>query len=345
MRRILIVGPYVKKVGGIKSHIDNVLSFIQIDSKHRVEVIDIGKGGDFRLLTSWFKIPFKTLDFDVAYVQVSNRGSLVRKTIFSFLCRTKLVAHIHGSNFSNGVSNSKLMSTFFRMLAKNSDLIITLHESEVIQLSKIASFNHAIVPNSCEDMTLELDNRIHAGNISCKGHHKKALFLGSIGYRKGIPDLIHVWRELEGKICSDLMLAGPIDKKFNLIQLIGNATNIRYLGVLDKHETRKAINQCDFLILPSNEEGQPIALIEGMSASKPFISTLLPGIIALDVESEFSILIPKNDQKALKDSIIEMSSNPCLWAKKGETARINWKLHQNPLVNFERILNLLDSVG
>lgn len=347
MKKILIVGPHGGKVGGIKSHIDSFYNFIVIDSKARLEVIDVGKGGAYWLVTSWFKIPFKTSNFDVAYVQVSNRGSLIRKTLFSLLCRTKLVAHIHGSNFSDGVTNSKLLRFFFRILARNSDLIIALHENEVTQLSRITKFNYAIVPNSSQDMSISLGKQkeIHTGNMLCKSHHKKALFLGTIGYRKGVPDLVNVWREIESVICVDLLLAGPIDKRIDLENLIEEAPSIEYLGILDKNEIKKAINHCDFLILPSNEEGQPIALIEGMSAAKPFISTSLPGIIALDIESEFSILFATGDREGLKCAIIEMSLNLCTWSQRGEKARMIWESHQNPEINFARILSLIESVA
>ncbi len=68
----------------------------------------------------------------------------------------------------------------------------------------------------------------------------------------------------------------------------------------------------DLLVFSSIVEGMPVALLEGMAASKPVVATAVGGIPSVVVKGETGSLVPAQDPIALANACIELINNPQL---------------------------------
>lgn len=82
-----------------------------------------------------------------------------------------------------------------------------------------------------------------------------------------------------------------------------------------KVDVRKHLNNMDILLLTSISEGQPFAILEGMAAGKPFVSTDVGGCRELlygnnDSFGKAGIIVPVMDTEKIAKAIINLAKNP-----------------------------------
>lgn len=76
----------------------------------------------------------------------------------------------------------------------------------------------------------------------------------------------------------------------------------------------------DLLVFSSIVEGMPVALLEGMAASKPVVATAVGGIPSVVLEGETGFLVPAQDSEALANACIRLINNPQLCQSMGSAA-------------------------
>lgn len=104
----------------------------------------------------------------------------------------------------------------------------------------------------------------------------------------------------------------------NLVNSLG-LRNVEFTGAVD---ILTRLDEVDVLVLSSISEGQPLAVLEGMAAKKPFVCTdvgccreLLYG--SEDTAEQAGFIIPVMDFKALAQKLLQLSS-PMLRCQMGE---------------------------
>lgn len=107
---------------------------------------------------------------------------------------------------------------------------------------------------------------------------------------------------------------------------------IRSLGIQNvtfygRVNVKEYIPDIDVLLLSSISEGQPLAILEGMAAGIPFVSTnvgdcknLLEGNEGDDL-GKAGLIVPVMDSKAMAESILYLARNPEKRRKMGEVGR------------------------
>jgi glycosyltransferase involved in cell wall biosynthesis len=91
------------------------------------------------------------------------------------------------------------------------------------------------------------------------------------------------------------------------------------------------IRNCHLLIQTSRNEGTPVALIQGLAAGRPFLSTPAGGVVDLAIGedcqrtagaswTENAVLVPPRPQ-AFTEAIAEFASNPGILPRMAEQAR------------------------
>ena len=75
----------------------------------------------------------------------------------------------------------------------------------------------------------------------------------------------------------------------------------------------------DILVLSSLYEGLPIALLEGMAASRPIVATNVGGIPGLVIDGETGLLVPPANAEALANACIRLIADPVLRTRMGRT--------------------------
>ena len=166
-------------------------------------------------------------------------------------------------------------------------------------------------------------------NTTNNGSIKNIGFLGIISRRKGIHDLVKVFKSFKNDQTNELYLkiAGPIEEVAEVKETfidtfkreINNETSIRYIGVTEfPHEFLKEI---DIFVLPSYSEGMPNVLLEAMSSGLPCIATRIAGVNEVIEDYENGILYEPGNLKDLHDKLFELVSDNNLQCKLSKKAR------------------------
>jgi glycosyltransferase involved in cell wall biosynthesis len=109
---------------------------------------------------------------------------------------------------------------------------------------------------------------------------KNLLYLGRLHPKKGLPNLMKAWSQLDRETYKQwrLAIAGWDDHGHQLIlRRIATALRIEasvtLTGPLFGEDKRAALEHCHAFILPSLSEGQPMAVLEAWACGKPVLMT------------------------------------------------------------------------
>jgi len=314
--KILTIGPdYRNHRGGIGAVID-------IYSKYfgNFYFISTYKPGSALYKTYIFfvgllKISYTLLrnrNIKIVHIHGSQNGSFYRKiicfTISKYLFRKKVIYHIHGSEYNLFFAKSKTMiKNLFRIFINNVDTLICL--SEYWKLFFEVNFNTKKIEM--------LPNIIDYPYIKDKNNDTEKirfLFLGLIGNRKGIFDIIEVIKDNSDTFDNKIELIiggnGEITKLQNLIEKYQIGNIVKFVGWVQNEIKIQYLHSSDVYILPSYNEGLPISILEAMSYGKPIISTDVGGIPEVVKNNENGFLINPGNLEQIEKSIKHFIENP-----------------------------------
>jgi glycosyltransferase involved in cell wall biosynthesis len=333
---ILTIGPdYINHRGGIGA-------VLEVYSKYFENFKFLAT---HRMGSSFFKMFFflgsifmflKLLTFDreikIIHIHGASYGSFYRKFIFvllsKYLFRKKVIYHIHGARFDlfyegapkpNGEKQlfPRLTKILVNFILKRIDLLICLSnswESYFINCLKISEDKVSVL-NNVVDNDLNLSKTIVNSPI-------QILFLGEIGPRKGVFDLLEVFKKNKESFKDNIVLKVGGNGDIEKFKLYVNSNKIghlvEYIGWVGDDKKDVILSNSDILILPSYAEGLPISLLEGMSYGLPIISTNVGGIPEIVYEGVNGKLVEPGNLTMIEDSISFFLNNPNEILKYGE---------------------------
>lgn len=247
------------------------------------------------LLVIIFELLFKK--YNLVHIHMAERGSVYRKNIvinISKIFACKVVLHMHGAEFETWYKEqNESKKEFIRSVLDKADKIIILGEywrefvaSLVNDEKKICVvYNAVAVPEK---------NRYNSDATNL-------LFLGAVGARKGIYDLLGAMKIAEEQLEPNvkLFVYGP-DVENNIEEKIaeyGVQQRVEYKGWLSAEEKEKVFNSIAANILPSYNEGLPMTILETMSYGIPNISTNVAAIPEAINCDNGMIIEPGNKEK------------------------------------------------
>jgi glycosyltransferase involved in cell wall biosynthesis len=113
---------------------------------------------------------------------------------------------------------------------------------------------------------------------------------------------------------------GPMRKKLeDLVKDLGLTERIVFWGT--RPDVPALLKQVTIGVNSSRNEGLPNAIIEYMAASLPVVATSVGGTPELVVHNETGLLVPPNDPRALKESLLFLLQNPETARRMGTSGR------------------------
>lgn len=322
--RILMVGVDQSTQGGMWTVVENYLKNAEFCKKTNLKYIPTSITGSFIkkisfTFISYIKIFFELSrkKYDVVHIHVSERGSIYRKYIVLLMARLwkcKTIFHMHGAEFEVWYrSCSDKKKKYIRKIVNKADRILILGEywkdflcSLVEQPEKIQVLYNAVeVPEKNK-------YRIEA---------RKLLFLGVVGKRKGMDDLLAAMKNIDDKLDEDIKLYiyGP-DFSYGIEQRIkksGLENRVDYKGWLEKEEKEKVMDEIAINILPSYNEGLPMTILETMARGIPNITTSIAAIPEA-VSKENGILLKPGDVQGLQQAILTLMDSEKIRQEKSD---------------------------
>lgn len=269
----------------------------------------------------------------IVHIHGASKGSFYRKFVYFFigkkLFNKKVVYHIHGAGYHLFYqSASPLIRRGIRYMINESDALIVLSNWwEDFFKKEFTPKRIKIVPNIVANPSKTLaniDSFLNIENDKLQERKLNLLFLGRIGDRKGIFDLIEVLtknlsffqKKCHLKIGGD----GDINKLLEIIRTNELSEFVEYIGFVQGEEKDKVLQETDIYILPSYNEGLPISVLEAMSFAKPIISTTVGGIPEIVHDQYNGILFEAGDLGALNHALTRLINDRKLLREYGRNS-------------------------
>ena len=307
-KKVLMIGEYFKHnaPGGMAAVLASYDLYFE-----DMKFIPTWKAGGF-ITKLWYAIysyvvfTFKMLfdrEIKIVHIQGAAFASFERNMFFVHLGKKfgkKVIMHMHCAEFAPYFDPSshkdRILNTinicdkFFVLSNQWSDYF----ESIGVRKDIIVVMNNTIIPPTKK-------------NIPKDESKVKLLYLGIIGQRKGVYDLLKVLSQDANYYRDNLQLhiGGNCeeDKIKSVISENRIGDFVTFEGFVKGERKIEDLNWADLFILPSYNEGLPIAILEAMSYSMPIISTNvggIPEVVKTDVNGK---LIEAGDLRAIKQSI------------------------------------------
>ncbi|MGE2834251.1 glycosyltransferase family 4 protein [Mycobacterium sp. SMC-4] len=263
----------------------------------------------------------------VIHLHASTRGSFVRKAILFWISRitgTPVVLHMHGSGFPQDYEDSpRAVRAMVRATLRRADAFVALGQMWADRMQKI-------VP----------DARIHAipngVRLAPRVAQRSAVplsvvFLGRIGDHKGTFRLLDAWAKLNCEpdfvtasgTTATLTIAGDgeIDRARRYVKDLCLEDTVTVHGWLSETQVGDMLDRAQVLVLPSRNEGQPMAVLEAMARGLCVIAGDVGGLPEM-IGGGAGILIPPDDAEAVADALRKVIGDHELRDRYGAAAHL-----------------------
>jgi glycosyltransferase involved in cell wall biosynthesis len=174
------------------------------------------------------------------------------------------------------------------------------------------------------------------------------MFAGTITPRKGVFELMKAAEILNRKDVLFLVVGNlDLDKEYSqkVIEYAkSKGINAKFTGFVPYEDLKALYSACDIFVLPSFEEGDPIALKEALASGKPLIGSKVGGVLMQIRDGWNGFLVEPGNEKQLAGKIKYLIDNQEERRKMGENSRelareeFDWeKIAENYLKIYEDI--------
>ena len=284
-KKILIIGPDEKHLGGISEYIKGLISsdlendykFIVFDTllyRKRIKI----KQSKFSLNELWLTIVvcirfMKILSnqkMDIIHAHTSSYWGFFEKILLCYIAkgfRKKIVLHIHGANFVKFSNRNVVMKILVRLL--------------LFPINKVICVSDEITQNIGLKNTITIQNSVFFPEQYSKNYSKKTInfcTLSVIEKRKRIDLILKAVKSLvdEGYSGFHFLFGGDGPETNNLMKYIDNENlnnHVTYLGKIFKEEKDKFYKDSDVYISASLSESFGLSIVEAMGYGLAVIST------------------------------------------------------------------------
>lgn len=270
-------------------------------------------------------------DIKIIHIHGASNNSFSRKYIVFFIAKflfnKKVVYHLHGAKFHIYYEKSNpLTQHLINHLAESVDVFICLSSYWRNYLSEKFNIGNLAIINNPVSLT---ENRKNSVKDICKSGTLDMLFLGRIGDRKGIFDLLEVinicQKQWKGKIKLIIGGDGEVERLKKYIEAHKLSAMVEYVGWVDDEKKHQLLLEIDVLILPSYNEGLPISILEAMNYGKAIIATDVGGISEVVADDNGFLIEPGNKEQ------LQSSINNLITAKKSVLKKMG-------LISIEKVM-------
>lgn len=326
-RHVLMAGNYYKHhhPGGISAVVAYWSRYIE-----GLQYYPAYKLGNVAVRSYWFASSYIRLalrmltdkDAKIVHLHTAADGSFWRKVQLIKLAKRmgrKVVLHVHASRFKDFYNESGRKVWILQNL-KKADVLIVLSQSWKewfvgigVPMEKIVVLHNITEYPQIKDSKESVDS----------GRPVRFLFMGEIGERKGVFDILrgmaNYQADLKGKVA--LRIGGnKHEEELKRMIADNNLSDIvNFEGWVGGDKKIELLNWADVFILPSHNEGLPISILEAMSYGMPIISTPVGGIPEVVSEKNGILVTPGND-KEIMDAMLFFADNRKAIEKRGKVS-------------------------
>jgi len=337
--RVLMLGPGEDIVGGISTLIETIVPVLeqQVDLLYfpTVKKRPLKESGKISLQnialapSQYARFLFALYRFrpKVIHLHTSQGIAWLKDTFYVLIAKIlhcPVVLHVHAADFE------ELYGKKSRLMQRHTCKVMGLADAVIAVSGEWAKRLADIVPG---ERVFTFKNCIAVDAVSPYSSHQSrdgagALFLGTVGPRKGAFDLLEAMGRLKSSNCSlQVWIAGHEEREGYLLRARARQEELqlgdRYKLLGTVHGAKKAelLSKASFFVLPSYNEGLPMAVLEAMAAGLAVVSTPVGGIPEVVKDGYNGFLVPPGDVKALADRLAILANDTHLQEEMGRRSR------------------------
>ncbi len=253
---------------------------------------------------------------DLVHAHMTTRGSVVRKSVLCGLARAlgvPFAVHMHGADFA--AFHARLHPAARRatgFVLRRAARVIVLGEGWRDFLVREVGLEAARIVIIVNGVPRPPPRPARADGPP------RILFLGRIGDRKGVPELLAALaapalaaRAWQATIAGD----GEVERMARLRDTLGLAGRVDLPGWASRAQAASLLGQADMLVLPSHHEALPVAVIEALSWQVPVVTTPVGAVPEFLTGGVDALLVPPGDVAALARAIGSLLDDPEMAAR------------------------------
>ena len=259
---------------------------------------------------------------NVVHLHASADASFLRKGFLSWVATkacVPVVIHMHGSNFSDYYEGSPpRMQLVIRSVLARASAVVALGDAWANRIRAIApDARITVIPNAIAP----------ARHNPRPGPNEPVhvAFLGRIGDRKGTFRLLDAWALLD-RSDAKLTIAGDgeVDRARERIAELGLEDTVQLHGWLSQDDAGELLDRAHVLVLPSHNEGQPMAVLEAMARGLCVVASDVGGLGEM-IGGGCGAIIPPDDVDTIAATLRGVIDDPSLRTRYGDDAYARFK--------------------
>ncbi len=254
---------------------------------------------------------------DVVYLPVAGTWSgFLRDMALAWITRrsgARLVGHVHGSDFHLVLERRGLSARIARRGLAQFDRLLVLGERwRRLLLAYGARCPVEIVPSTLRREVFERASgwqRPHKRDGAVVG-----LFVGQVGRRKGVFDLLPALRRLkDAGVPFRMVFVGPAEREgeweqaLQMRDWLGVDDVAEFTGPLLGEDLYQRFREGDVFVMPSYTEGLPVAFFEAGAFEMPVITTPVGSIPDLVVNERNGLLVEPGQTDQIVAAVTRMA--------------------------------------
>lgn len=325
---VLVVGPGLGQVGGVATFIEILATSPVIAEKYRILRLDTTRsaqdlGLENRLsLTNVGYLIRQVFQFigvclrekpRLIHVQATSGLSFWKSALFILLGKmfgAGTVAHLHGGMFDQYYAACRPQTKkWIGRVFSSADMTVALSEKwrQFLLAEMGGDLSVEIVSNPVDRLFAEA---LDAGRSAVNAVKKDVLFLGSLGKRKGVFDILQAAPAIfEKHPDARIVFAGAEESRGEKMRIdelcrekkLGEKT--AFIGVVTGREKVDLFQSAMIYILPSYGENLPFSLLEAMALGLPVVTTPVGAIPEIVKDGQNGFLVEPGDVRALASSV------------------------------------------
>ena len=165
--------------------------------------------------------------------------------------------------------------------------------------------------------------------------------VGHLRFSKGADVLVRAAAIIERRLpeaAGFMVGGGEHDARIRSLKAELGIQRLELLGV--RTDARRLMGQFDVFVVPSRQEGLPLALLEAMALERPIVATTVGGIPDVLTHGEDALLVPPEDPHALAEAILRLLTDVSLATSLGGAAGVTGARRFTSEVTARKYANL-----
>ena len=283
---------------------------------------------------------------DLLHVHMAGGGSMIRKGSIVWLGRAlgvPVVLHLAGADIDTQFERCpRFAQVLLRRTLNRARFVIVLGRywrDLLVNRVGVSPDRVVVIPNGVPEPVAAKPRRDGPCRI---------LSLGRLGARKGTATALEALADPRIRVLdwtATLAGDGEVEAMGRLADRLGLHDRCVFPGWLERDEVSRLLQESDIFLLPSRQEGLPVALLEAMAHGLAIVSTRAGSIEDAITSGENGLLVPVDDREALTAALLTMLVCPEERQRFQQAARHRYRREFTASVFAERVLNLYRRCG